>query len=132
MKGAFQLGPRLFRRRPRLQAAHKPQPPDAGPVHIRAFAVYIQVRFPGNWNCHVLRRSGLHRTFKTWRRDADDRERDIVEIDLFADDRRIAVEALLPVAKTQHCGCAGPSLVVFFSQHASEQRLNTQTSIIVA
>ena len=120
MKGAFQLGARLFRRRPRLQAAHKPQPPDAGPVHIRAFAVYIQVRFPGNWNCHVLRRSGLHRTFKTWRRDADDRERDVVEIDLFADNLLIAAEALLPIAIADHGSGAGRCLVIFIGERSPE------------
>jgi hypothetical protein len=62
-----------------------------------AFALDVHLRLPGNRNCHVLRRADLPCPVKPRRRDADDRKRNVVEVDLLADYARVATEPPLPV-----------------------------------
>ncbi len=71
-------------------------------VHVRALLVGIKLRFKGERYRDVLSRADTHRAVKAFGRDTDDGKRDVVEIDLFADDCRIATETFLPVTMTQN------------------------------
>ncbi len=132
MESIFQLRTGLLRCCARFQASHQTQPPDARAIHIRAFAVCIHLRLRGNRDCHILRRANPHCAFKARWRDTNDREGDVVQIDLLADDVCIAAEALLPVPMTQHSNRTGGSFIVIICDGATQQGLHTQAGKVPA
>src|SRR5258706_15933375 len=95
LKYRIDASARLLVRNAGLDPAHHPQPPIAA-FHPRTFAV--DRLLPGDGNVDVLRCTNLHRAFESRRRDAGNGERDIVEIDLLADDVAIRGKARRPIA----------------------------------
>src|SRR5829696_3019160 len=101
MKRVLQLRLRLLPRDARLQTTHDAQPPNiAG--RVGAFWIGIELWFQSERYRDVLSCADPHRAVKTFARDTDDGKRDVVEVDLFADDCRIAAETFLPIAMTQN------------------------------
>src|SRR5262249_20650274 len=132
MEYAFKLAARLLDGRSRLQAAHDSQPPDARAIHVRPVAVDIDLRLPRDRDRHVLRRAGLSRPVKPRRRDADDRERNVVETDLLANDCRIAAEPSLPVTITKRGDRICRSLVVFVVHRATNHWPYAKPGVVIA
>src|SRR4029078_10646128 len=57
--------------------------------------------------------------------------RNIVEIDLFADDRRIAAETFLPVSMTQNSNCYSAGFVVVIRQHMTNRRMPAELREVI-
>src|SRR5262249_49274010 len=92
----------------------------------------VELRLPRNRNRYILRRTDLPRADKAGRRYAHDGKRAVVEIDLFADDRRVVAETLLPVTIVQHPDRRGRKVVIVIRQKTPQQWLHAQPAVVIA
>src|SRR5687768_641621 len=122
----------MFHRRAGFQPAHQPHPPDAGATQVRLFSIDIQRWLHLQSHRHVRTRADIHRAVESRRRYSNHSERNVVDIDLFADNRTVTTETFLPVAMTQYRDGSHTGFVVFIGQHPAQKRLHSEAGEITS